>query len=75
MSEHWLQTRNERQRVERGMRVEDEDPTFEGDEDAGCCQRVIDHRVPQGEAGQCQEGVERPQIVQLHGRLTSRRTQ
>lgn len=49
--------------------VEDEVqfPTFKGDEDAGCSQWVIDHWVPESEGGQCQEGVDCPQTVQLHG--------
>lgn len=42
--------------------------TFEGDEDARRGQRVIDQRVAKGDAGQRQEGVDRPQSVQLHGR-------
>lgn len=50
-------------------------PTFEGDEDAGCGQWLIDHWVPESEGGQCQEGVDRPQTVQLHGGPTSSTTQ
>lgn len=58
-------------------KVEDEVqvPTFEGDEDAGRGHWVIAHRVPESEAGQCQEGVDCPQTVQLHGRPTSSSTQ
>lgn len=51
------------------------DHTFEGDEDARCSQWVIDHWVPENEAGQCQEGVDRPQTVQLHVWPTSSSTQ
>lgn len=50
-------------------------PTFEGDEDAGRGQRLVGRRVPESEAGQCQEGVDRPQTVQLHGGPTSSNSQ
>lgn len=69
-------TRTSEHQAGGNTRAEDEvqAPTFEGDEDAGCGQRVVDHRVPESEAGQCQEGVDRPQTVQLHGRPTSSST-
>lgn len=41
-------------------------PTFEGDEDARRCQRLVQDGVPQTEAGQGQEDVERPHTGQLH---------
>lgn len=41
-------------------------PTFEGDENARRCQWLVEDGVPQSEAGQGQEGVDRPQTVQLH---------
>lgn len=60
--------------IERRMRFRL--PTFEGDEDTRCGQGVVAHWVPEGEAGQRQEGVDRPQTVQLHdGRPTSSSTQ
>lgn len=46
-------------------------PTFEWDKDAGRGQRVIDHWAPESYAGQCQEGGDRPQTVQQHGRPIS----
>lgn len=49
--------------------------TFEGYEDSGCSQNVIAHWGPESEAGQCQEGVDRPQTVQLHGQPTSSSTE
>lgn len=75
-SEHQLQTRKERQVGIREQRAEDEfqDLTFEGDEDSGGSQWVIDRWVSENEAGQCQEGVDRPKTVQQHGRPTSSST-
>lgn len=49
--------------------------TFERDEDTGRGHRLIDHWVPESKARQCQEGVDHPQTVQLHGGPTSSTTQ
>lgn len=54
-----------------GIREQARVPTFEGDEDARRGQRVNAQLVPESEAGQCQEDMDRPQTVQLHGRATS----
>lgn len=62
-----------RKRELRSTKEEDniQAPTFEGDENTWCCQWLVEDGVPQSKAGQGQEGVDRPQTVQLHLWATS----
>lgn len=55
-----------RSRKEARVQEDVQVPTFEGDENARRCQWLVEDGVPQSEAGQGQEGVDRPQTVQLH---------
>lgn len=52
--------------AQRRLQDDVQGPTFEGDENAWCCQWLVEDGVPQSKAGQGQEGVDRPQTVQLH---------